>query len=212
MSRQMIGQIAKRLGKRFLTVRFKRISVVFFVALLTNTCHTEPGGFEKESGTIDSFGGAKSIYEPNVDVILSPGEGSVGDSCEKNDECVTGFCMTTDEIKSFIKGAEVDNGYCSQLFCDLEASEGDCSIANGGICFSLFVFLPDFGDSGICLRPCQNDQDCRIEDDNECFDVNALVGQGLVSQETVDSKYREYTKACLPKSIKDIAIEKLQNQ
>ena len=32
------------------------------------------------------------------------------------------FYMTTDEIKSFIRGGD-DNGYCSQLFCDLESEE-----------------------------------------------------------------------------------------
>lgn len=177
------------------------------------SCGIEPGGWVHEDGDLGSRGGAASVLEPNIDATESqgPGQGQVGAPCDYNDECVTDYCMTTEAIGTFIRGAVVPNGYCSSLFCALDGSDTQCTAGTGGVCFSLFAFLPDFGDSGICLRPCHAEDDCRGEDDNVCFDAADLVAQGLLSADVLDSYYANGTRGCMPKSVVDAAVEKLRN-
>lgn len=183
------------------------------LTVVAASCGLEPGGWVHEDGDLGSRGGAASVLEPNIDAVepQGPGEGQVGAPCEESDECVTNFCMTTDNIEGFIRGAVVPNGYCSSLFCALDGSDGQCTAEMGGVCFSLFAFLPGFGDSGICLRPCNDQEGCRDEDDNVCFDAAALVAQGLLSADVLDSYYANGTRGCMPKTVVDAAIEKLRN-
>jgi hypothetical protein len=82
------------------------------------------------------------------------------------------------------------------------------------VCFSLFAFLgADMaGMGGICLRPCAGDRDCRTDDGNVCFDAEALVAEGLISQEILDLYYGDHARGCMPESVVDAAVEKLRGQ
>lgn len=179
-------------------------------------CGLEPGGWVAESGDLGSRGGAASVFEPNADAIgqSGPGEGQVGAACGGNEDCVTGYCMTTRGIHDFIKGAEVAGGYCSALFCALDGSDGACTAEMGGVCFSLFAFLgAEFAEmGGICLRPCDGDRDCRKDDGNVCFDAADLVAADLLSQEVLDLYYGEHSRGCIPKTVVDAAVAKLRGQ
>lgn len=176
-------------------------------------CATDPGGWVVESGDIGSGGGAASVFEPYGDIggPVGPGAGRVGAPCEAADECATGYCMTTEQIAGIIAGAEVADGYCSDLGCALDGADGRCTADMGGTCFSLYAFLgPDMaGMGGICLRPCTDDRDCRTDDDNVCFDAETLVADGLLSREVIDQYYANGTRGCMPKSVVDAAIAKL---
>lgn len=179
-------------------------------------CGLEPGGWVAESGDISSQGGAASVFEPNADAVgtTGPGEGEVGAPCGGNDECVTRYCMTTNDIGGFIPGAEVAGGYCSVLFCALDGSDDACTAEMGGVCFSLFAFLgaemAEMG--GICLRPCDGDRDCRIDDGNVCFDAAGLVEEGLLSREVLELHYGEHARGCIPETVVEAAVAKLRGQ
>jgi hypothetical protein len=175
------------------------------------SCALEPGDWLKETGDIDSRGGAFSVFEPSGDDGTPSGgnDGHVGDPCESNDDCITGYCMTTQEMKNLIKGVEVRGGYCSSLFCNVDGSDGTCTEAMGGICFSLYPFLPEFANNGICLAPCSSDLNCRSVDENICFDAQELVDKGLMSRTILDLYYSGGSKGCLPESVANAAIETL---
>jgi hypothetical protein len=175
-----------------------------------------PGGWVRESGDVGSQGGADGIVSALPD---APEEGdaapagSVGSACTSNDECVTSFCMTTENIGAFIKGAVVPDGYCSALFCAVDGSDGACAAAMGGTCFSLYPFLgADFGGSGICLAPCDDDAACRTGDDNVCFDAQTLVDQGLLDASVIAQYYANGTRGCLPATVAQAAVDKLKQR
>jgi hypothetical protein len=188
-------------------------SLPFLPLLLA--CAGGPGGWPVESGEVTSVGGAESVVSPRdagVEAADLAGAAPVGSPCAANPDCATDFCMTTDNIGTFIKGAVVSNGYCSALFCAVDGSDGACSAAMGGTCFSLFPFLGDaFGDQGICLAPCTQDPDCRTADDNVCFDAKSLVDAGLMAASVLDQFYAAGTRGCLPRSVADAAVKKLRN-
>ncbi len=189
---------------------------VFLLAMAGASCGMAPGGWVAESGDIGSQGGAVNVFEPNLDTggPFGPGEGQVGAPCSGNTECVTAYCMTTEALAKFIQGAVVADGYCSSLFCALDGSDAACTAEMGGVCFSLFAFLGEgLGEGGgICLRSCEDDRDCRADDDNVCFDVMDLVADGLISQQTLDLYYADNTRACTPRSVVEAAVAKLRGQ
>ena len=181
------------------------------LVVFAGSCASEPGGWVRESGDIGSRGGAVSVFEAYGDVAgpTGPGEGEVGAACSEDGDCVTEYCMTTQGISPFIKGAVVPGGYCSSLFCELDGSDRKCTEAMGGLCFSLYAFLPSSGEQGICLRPCDENRDCRTEDDNVCFDAAALVADGLLPQEVIDRYYAGGARGCMPESVVAAAIATL---
>jgi hypothetical protein len=197
--------------------------ILALLVMQAASCAGQPGGFVKESGDVGSLGGAPSILwteddggggglDADVAQTDTATVGKVGTPCLQKEECVTDFCMTTENIGGFIKGALVANGYCSALFCAVDGSDGACTAEMGGMCFSLFPFLPDSGDSGICLSPCDSDADCRTSDDNLCFDAQELVNKGLIDPSIITQYYSSGSRGCLPRTVAEAAIIKLTPQ
>ncbi len=195
------------------------LPILALVAGLATACMSN-GGWWPEQGQLDAAGGAESIFskepadatgEGGADEV-APG-GRVGEACAAPSDCVTGYCMTTANIGAFIKGAEVPGGYCSALFCAVDGSDGQCTDAMGGVCFSLYPFLgAAFGSKGICLAPCDTDADCRTADANVCFDAASLVAAGLMDAGVLDAYYAEHARGCLPGSVADAAKAKLEGR
>ena len=219
----------------------KAISLLaFWPAVLLGSCSSDEPQQVQEKSTLDSSGGADSIFKPDEpadddityddDTVLDDDdnddndddssseppeelEGGAGQACEDGDECLTGFCMTTENIGAFINGAVVPNGYCSYLFCAIDNSDRACTSRQGGVCFSLYPFFGEtYGDQGICLKPCDSANDCRTEDDNICFSAQGLADDGLLDQEIVDTYYRRAKQGCLPITVAEAAEEKLKEQ
>jgi hypothetical protein len=191
-----------------------RLTAALAASLLAACCG--PGGWVHEVGSVNSKGGASTlIAAPDAGPADGGGGGSalalVGAPCEASEQCVTSFCMTTGNIGAFIKGAVVPGGYCSALFCAVDGSDGACTSAIGGTCFSLFPFLgATYGAQGICLAPCTSDDDCRTGDDEICFDARTLVDDGLVAADLIAQYYPSGSRGCLPRTVRDAAIAKLQ--
>lgn len=178
------------------------------------SCSDAPGGWVREQGEVGSLGGAEGILSAEDAGTEAVGDtvtiGAVGASCAANGDCVTDFCMTTENIGGFIKGAVIPGGYCSALFCAVDGSDGACTADMGGTCFSLFPFLGDaFGEQGICLSPCVIDADCRTGDDGICFDAQSLVTAGLIDAAVIAQYFPDGSTGCLPKSVADAAVAKL---
>ena len=182
--------------KRCLMAMFgdcKRLAFwVIVLSVQVASCSLEPGDWVQEYGDLGSGGGAVSVFQPSGDLGQGgrPGLAPVADPCDTNAQCSTGYCMTTKGIGSFIVGADIQGGYCSALFCDVDGDDGTCTPEMGGQCFSLYAFLgADMAEmGGICLQPSKDAQDSRSEDDNICID----------------------TKGCIPASVATAATEKLK--
>lgn len=194
-------------------------------------CTDDPGYDKEPQGSVDSQGGAASFSDTFRDGDRDEGEdsepdgsgeaeegsetplcdgGCIGDPCLTKEECRSDYCMTSENVTAFIKGADIPGGYCSRLFCAVEGVDSHCTAAMGGICFSLYPFLgPSLGKKGICLAPCETDADCRTEEDQICFDAQSLVEQGLMDASVVETYYATATKGCLPQSVADAAVAKL---
>lgn len=181
------------------------------IAAALVACSLTPGPFPIESGELHSLGGADGLPSaPARDTATGEGalEGSpVGAPCSDASECSTGYCMTTENLGAFLPGAVVPGGYCSGLFCAVDGTDGACTVEMGGLCFSLFPFLGEaFAEQGICLAPCQRDQDCRPSDDQVCFDAQELLRIGRLTQDQLDRYYGDQGKACLPRTVRDAAL------
>jgi len=174
-------------------------------------CTLTPGDFPVESGEISSTGGADGLPSAPARDLPQPDGGIAGSPagapCETAEECRTGFCMTTENIGGFIAGASVPGGYCSGLFCAVDGSDGACTPEMGGVCFSLFPFLGEsFAEQGICLAPCETDDDCRPEDDQVCFDAMELQQAGRLTPDQLALYYGDLRRACLPRTVRDAAM------
>lgn len=195
-------------------VRFMTAALVT-LAGLTIGCADESEWPAPCPGTLESTGGAPNILEPALPDVTAPGGGiemgQPGAPCAVNADCATNFCMTTETIGTLIPGTSVQGGYCSELMCPVDGESGLCGSAEiGGICFSLVPFVPDWAENGICLAPCEEDRDCRPEDDIICFDAQSLVVEGLLEQEVLDRYYPTASAGCLSRSLVAAAIESLQ--
>jgi hypothetical protein len=186
--------------------------------LLAGCLQDAPDDWPATQGTLECGAGAEGLTLWQAEVSgEGAGEalqgGAVGTACQAGPECATHYCMTSANIGAFIKGAEVPNGYCSALFCAVDGSDGACTAAMGGVCFSLYPFLGEgLGMKGICLAPCEVDADCRVADDNLCLRVQDLVDAGLMDAAVMAQYYSQAAAGCLPRSVAEAAREKLRQQ
>jgi hypothetical protein len=201
-----------------MVMRTRVTLLLAFLLPATAGCLRDAGDdWYPEHGALDSAGGPEGLTFLEADaageVPVDPEVtvGLVGTACEAKADCVTGYCMTTQNIGAFIKGAEIPNGYCSALFCAVDGSDGACTPAMGGVCFSLYPFLGEsFGAKGICLSPCDADGDCRAQDSNVCFHAQSLVDAGLMDPAVLAAYYAGASSGCLPQSVATAAVEKLK--
>jgi hypothetical protein len=128
------------------------------------------------------------------------GDGKIGAPCTGGYHCESGYCLTSSNLGALIEGEDVEvrNGYCTLLFCQTDGSDGLCGQETGGVCMSISPFYDyQFLGMGVCVRPCENDADCRVEDDMRCFSPQQFVELGLISQEIKDTYFGD-VQACLP--------------
>ncbi len=125
-----------------------------------------------------------------------PETGLAGAACAVNDDCATGFCLTTAVLAALLgqDGLEVPNGYCSALDC------GVCDDSTGGACVNAGFLGEGYEDFNICLAPCAEDADCRPEDSINCFDPQTWVDDELLDQATADAVFGDLT-VCMPDAL-----------
>jgi hypothetical protein len=110
-----------------------------------------------ESGDADDGDGAPDAEE---DGEVGPPPGGTGASCDGNEDCAGGLCVTEAALP------EIAGGYCTAL-CALD-EPGSCG--EDGICVDLGFGIP------LCLKRCAGESDCR--DDHDCAGV-CLPGQDV---------------------------------
>lgn len=142
----------------------------------------------------------------------------VGLACTVNTDCATETCLTEEFLASLFDGEVIPvvNGYCSLIGCTVDGSDPNdlCTEEVNGICISLYPFMgEDFADLGLCLSPCVDDNDCRTEDSNGCFDPQIFVDHDpqLMTQADVDLYFGDL-KACLPNDLIAAAIAALEEE
>ncbi len=130
---------------------------------------------------------------------VPPKPRKVGASCQGLSDCDTNSCMTSLMLQHFLGWeVEVPNGYCSNLdrFSD-SCSEDVCNEDNGGLCVNGGFMGEDYLLVVFCLRPCQINADCRVEDDHICLDPEQWVAEGKISPEERDW-YFNGQMVCMP--------------
>ncbi len=137
------------------------------------------------------------------DDTIPPGE--FGGACSYNGECETNQCLTTESLQeNFLVQAEVKNGYCTLFPCDTESTSDSCSTLYGGNCFSLYLFMGEgYETSGICLRDCNSDSDCRKDENYVCLDPYSWVRDGYLDAEVVSILWGGSNKYCMPGDLVD---------
>lgn len=135
-----------------------------------------------------------------------PAAGMPGAACTtaEKKKCITGECLDKDNnILKQLGDLSIPNGYCgTSMFCNDEnssAAKKTCTLPNG-ICINGGFVKTDFGIVNICLRPCVDKCDCRVEDGQSCVDPMGWVKRGLLTE----AKATEYFKGksvCVPGSL-----------
>lgn len=122
--------------------------------------------------------------------VVGPVFGLTGDPCATNEECDTGFCLTTEVLSGMgVANIEIPDGMCSLLFCSEDSQCGDgARCIDGSEIAGAAIQL--------CLKICDDSRECRYSGSYACFD------SGL-EDPPVDGGEGPGTpiKACLPASL-----------
>ena len=120
---------------------------------------------DKKAGT-DSVGNTDTSGKEDTaktDKGNSTEQKKVGEPCEVDQDCTTGFCLTTEVLQSLLKvqDVEVPDGYCSKMLCSSNTECGDNAKC---------IDLQPYGLSGTaCLADCDPDQKDSCRDGYTCF-------------------------------------------
>jgi len=124
----------------------------------------------------------------------------VGEACQNGNECLSRFCLTdTNSDLVMDDYFSIPNGYCSAMYCDILTPTKTCGFDVGGACFSLWLFngVEEERFLGVCLHPCEKDDDCRQDEGMRCFNTELWVAQGLLSEKEERTNYSAL-KTCIP--------------
>ena len=120
----------------------------------------------------------------------------VGEPCEDDSECLSNFCLTTATLSPLVEDAKMPGGYCTGLMI---AQFKECLCDPNGQWISLAPWTGMIN-QGICLVPCTDDSDCRVDEGYKCFEPDDLFGNWDDYESCVKPLYAGKT-GCLHESL-----------
>lgn len=168
---------------------------------------------------LDTKAGATGSVSFTIELIKAqagnpPEDGKIGAACAANGDCDSDYCLTSQVLMTLLQtSVDIPNGYCSDLgLFGTDCKESACNSETGGVCMDGGFMGPDYENMvKICVRPCDTNGDCRIEDSNVCVDPQDWVDQGLLDNATKDEYFADL-KFCLPSAFVDVMEEELSLQ
>lgn len=160
--------------------------------------------------------GSSGAYEYQISLASNEGgtppePGKVGAACAEDADCDTAYCLSSAVLEMLLNATvDIPNGYCSNLdLFGTPCSETICNEENGGFCVNGGFMGEGYDIVIICMRPCEVNGDCRIEDDNICVDPQKWVDMGYLTPAIIE-EYFGGRKACLPTDFVKVMEEEME--